>query len=191
MDTTNCNYFRIVNYNNIQEGYYIWTGCTGIVNVSQINPLQTDYVCANELVQEDYGAPLTISSIGLCPTATATSTVTPTVTPTVSLTSTPTTQTPTPTNTVTPSITPAAMYIQNLRTGGWYQNVCESVNSFANPANVAVYSTKPFSLLNVGDHVFGDKTMTFPPINANFTISDGARFIQISGTLIINQGLCF
>jgi hypothetical protein len=60
---TDCNYFRIVNYNNTQEGYYIWTGCTGIVNVTQINPLQTDYVCANELVQENYGAPLTIVNI--------------------------------------------------------------------------------------------------------------------------------
>jgi hypothetical protein len=106
------------------------------------------------------------------------------------MTPTPVTQTPTPTNTVTPSITPAPVYVQNLRTGGWYQNVCESVNSFANPANVTVYSIKPFSQLNVGDHVFGDRLMTIPPVNANFTISDGSKFIKISGTLIINQGVC-
>ena len=191
MDTIDCNYFRIVNYNNIQEGYYIWTGCTGIVNVTQINPLQTDYVCAYELVQEDYGAPLTISNIGLCPTATATSTVTPTVTPTVSLSSTPTTQTPTPTNTVTPSITPPPFYIENLWTGGWYQNVCESVNLFSTPSNVTVYSLKPFSQLEVGDNVFGNRIMTIPPVNTNFTISNGDKFIQLSGTLIINVGLCF
>jgi hypothetical protein len=27
-------------------------------------------------------------------------------------------------------------------------------------------------------------------VNANFTISNGARFIQISGTLILNVGVC-
>jgi len=187
---SSCNQYQITNYNNVQIGYYKWTGCTGIISVSQVNPLQTDFVCADDLTQENYGAPLTINNIGLCPSNTPTPSITPSVTPTVSLTSTPTTQTPTPTNTVTPSTTPVPFYIENLWTGGWYQNVCELVNQFAKPANVTVYSTKPFSLLNVGDHVFGDKTMTFPPINTNFTISDGVKFIQISGTLIINQGVC-
>jgi hypothetical protein len=46
MYTNDCNYYQITNYNNVQEGYYRWTGCTGIVSVSPINPLQTDYVCA-------------------------------------------------------------------------------------------------------------------------------------------------
>jgi hypothetical protein len=32
--------------------------------------------------------------------------------------------------------------------------------------------------------------LTIPPINANFTISNGARFIQISGTLVLNVGVC-
>jgi hypothetical protein len=64
------------------------------------------------------------------------------------------------------------------------------VNSIANPANVTIYSTKPFTQLNVGDHVYGNRLLTIPPVNANFTISDGARFIQISGTLIINVGQC-
>jgi len=39
MYTTDCNYFNITNYNNVQEGYYRWTGCTGIVSVSPINTL--------------------------------------------------------------------------------------------------------------------------------------------------------
>jgi len=112
------------------------------------------------------------------------------VTPTVSVTPTPVTQTPTPTNTATPSNTPQPIYVQNLRTGGWYQNVCESVNSFANPANVTVYSTKPFTQLTIGDHVYGNRGLTIPPVNANFTISNGAKFIQISETLIINEGVC-
>jgi len=185
-----CYQYQITNYNNIQEGYYKWTGCTGIISVSQVNPLQTDFVCADDLTQEDYGAPLTINNIGLCPSNTPTPSITPSVTPTVSVTPTPVTQTPTPTNTATPSNTPQPIYVQNLRTGGWYQNVCESVNSFANPANVTVYSTKPFTQLTIGDHVYGNRGLTIPPVNANFTISNGAKFIQISGTLIINEGVC-
>lgn len=186
----NCNQYRITNYNNTEIGYYKWTGCTGIINISQINPLQTDYVCADKLVQENYGSPLTIINTGLCPSNTPTPSITPTITPTVSITPTPITQTPTPTNTSTPSVTPNPVYSQNLRTGGWYQNVCESANSFANPSNVMVYSIKPFTELNIGDHVFGNQLMTIPPVNADFTISNGSRFIQISGTLIINQGVC-
>jgi hypothetical protein len=42
----------------------------------------------------------------------------------------------------------------------------------------------------VGDHVYGNKQLTIPPIGADFTISDGAKFIQLSGTLIINVGIC-
>ena len=187
----NCNQYRITNYNNIEIGYYKWTGCTGITNISQINPLQTDYVCANKLVQENYGSPLTIINTGLCPSNTPTPSITPTITPTISMTPTPMTPTPTPTNTATPSNTPPPFYIENLWTGGWYQNVCESANLFATPSNVTVYSLKPFSELEVGDNVFGNRIMTIPPVNSNFTISDGAKFIQLSGTLIINVGLCF
>jgi hypothetical protein len=128
--------------------------------------------------------------MGLCPSNTPTPSITPTITPTVSLSATPTTQTPTPTNTATPSNTPSPIYERNLRTGGWYQNVCESVNMIANPANVKVFTTKPFNTLEVGDHVYGNRELTIPPINANFTISDGAKFVQISGTLIINTGIC-
>jgi hypothetical protein len=114
-------------------------------------------------------------------------TPTPTTTP-VTPTPTPTPVTPTPTP--TPSTTPLVIFRYNLRTGGYYQNVCESVNLFANPSNVTIYTTKPFELLVPGDNVFGNLSLTIPPVNANFTISNGARFIQISGTLILNVGVC-
>jgi hypothetical protein len=186
---SSCNQYQITNYNNVQIGYYKWTGCTGIISVSQVNPLQTDFVCADDLTQENYGAPLTINNIGLCPSNTPTPTITPTPTPTpVTPTPTPTPVTPTPTP--TPSTTPLVIFRYNLRTGGYYQNVCESVNLFANPANVTIYTTKPFELLVPGDNVFGNSSLTIPPINANFTISNGARFIQISGTLVLNVGVC-
>ena len=62
--SVNCNYFIITNYNNVEEGYYRWTGCTDIISVSSINPLQVQYVCAKDLIVESYGAPLTISLVG-------------------------------------------------------------------------------------------------------------------------------
>jgi hypothetical protein len=185
-----CNYYQIINYNSVENGYYRYTGCTGIISVGTITPLNTEFVCAEDLIQESYSGPLSITNIGLCPSNTPTPTVTPTITPSVSLSATPTTQTPTPTNTTTPSVTPSAVYERNLRTGGWYQNVCQSVNLFANAANVKIFTTKPFDTLEVGDHVYGNKQLTIPPIGADFTISDGAKFIQLSGTLIINVGIC-
>ena len=185
-----CNYYQIINYNSVEDGYYRYTGCTGILSVGTITPLNTEFVCAEDLIQESYSGPLSITNIGLCPSNTPTPSLTPTITPSVSLSATPTTQTPTPTNTVTPSVTPSAVYERNLRTGGWYQNVCQSVNLFANPSNVKIFTTKPFTELEVGDHVYGNKQLTIPPIGADFTISDGARFIQLSGTLIINVGVC-
>jgi hypothetical protein len=99
MYTTDCNYFNITNYNNVQEGYYRWTGCTGIVSISPINTLDSHYVCARDIMVEEYGAPLTVVFAGLCPSNTPTPTITPTITPT------PVTQTPTPTPTITPTIT--------------------------------------------------------------------------------------
>jgi hypothetical protein len=185
-----CNYYQIINYNSVEDGYYRYTGCTGIISVGTITPLNTEFVCAEDLIQESYSGPLSITNIGLCPSNTPTPTVTPTITPSVSLSATPTTQTPTPTNTTTPSVTPSAVYERNLRTGGWYQNVCQSVNLFANAANVKIFTTKPFDTLEVGDHVYGNKELTIAPIGANFTISDGAKFVQLSGTLIINVGVC-
>ena len=185
-----CNYYQIINYNSVENGYYRYTGCTGIVSVGTIVPLFTEYVCAEDLVKEEYSGPLDISNIGPCPSATPTTSVTPSVTPTVSLSSTPITQTPTPTNTATPSNTPSPIYKRNLRAGGWYQNVCESVNMIANPANVTIYTTKPFNTLQVGDYVYGNEALTIAPIGNFFTFSDGAIFVQLSGTLVINKGIC-
>jgi hypothetical protein len=95
----------------------------------------------------------------------------------------------TTTSTPTPTVTPVIVYMANLRTGGYYQDVCGSTY-FGNPANVTIYSEKPFSQLEIGDHVYGNSQLTIPPINANFTISNGSTFIQIGGTLIINKGIC-
>jgi len=187
MYTTDCNYFRITNYNNVQEGYYKWTGCTDIVSVNSINSLETQYLCAKDITVESYGAPLNIVSIGLCPSITPTPTFTSTPTQT-SVTPTPTSSSPTPTPTTTPTVTPTTVYMYNLRTGGWYQNVCESVNMTANPKNVTIYTSKLFENLEVGDYVYGNQSLTIPPIDANFTISNGGRFIQLSGNQIINVG---
>ena len=189
MYTTDCNYYIITNYNNVEEGYYRWTGCTDIISVSSINPLQVQYVCAKDLVVESYGAPLTISLVGLCPSTTPTPTITSTPTQS-SVTPTPTSTSPTPTPTTTPTVTPTTVYMYNLRTGGWYQNVCQSVNQIANPANVTVFTTIPFHELEVGDKVYGNIELTIPPIGNFFTFSDGAIFVQLSGTLIINKGIC-
>jgi len=189
MYTTDCNYFRITNYNNVQEGYYKWTGCTDIVSVSSINPLSTEYLCAKQIVVEGYSAPLNVVFVGLCPSSTPTPTVTPTVTPS-SVTPTPTSSSPTPTPTVTPSITPTTVYMYNLRTGGWYQNVCQGVSMIANPKNVTIYIPKLFEQLEVGDYVYGDQNLSIPPVDANYTISNGAKFIQLSGNQIINVGVC-
>lgn len=180
-----CYYFSIVNYNNVQEGYYSWTGCTGDINISTIGTLQTQYVCAQNVTEEYYGAPLDITNEGICPSPTPTP-VTPTLTPTPTPTPTPITPTPTP----TPSATPQVIFTYNLWTGGYYQNVCEAANMFSNPSNVTIYTTKPFGLLVPGDNVFGNSSLTIPPINTNFTISNGSRFIQISGTLVVNVGVC-
>jgi hypothetical protein len=181
-----CNYFRITNYNNVQEGYYSVTGCTGDIAISSIDTLQTQYVCAQDVMVEYYGAPLDIINMGLCPSSTPTNTPTPTVTPTRP------TPTPTPTitntQTPTPTITPTMVYVYNLVTGGWYQNVCESFD-FGTPANTVVYSQKPFSSLVPGDNVYGNSALTIPPVSKG-TISDGTKFIQISGTLVVNVGVC-
>ena len=189
MYTTDCNYFKITNYNTVQQGYYAWTGCTNIVSVTPIDPLQSHYVCAKDLYAQDCGAPLTIAFAGLCPSTTPTPTITST--PTQSpVTPTPTSTSPTPTPTTTPTVTPTTVYMYNLRTGGWYQNVCQSVSMTANPKNVTIYTTKLFENLEVGDYVYGNQSLTIPPIDANFTISNGGRFIQLSGNQIINVGVC-
>ena len=181
-----CNYYRITNYNNVQEGFYRWTGCTGgIVSVTGVDPLQTSYVCAVDLYVENYAAPLDVVNMGLCPSSTPSPTVTPSVTPT----SVTPTVTPTPSFTPTPTRTPVIIYMYNLWSGGFYEDVCNSVN-FGDPSNVTIYSLKPFNQLEIGDNVYGNMSLTIPPINANATISDGATFIQLSGTLVVNLGIC-
>ena len=80
MNTTDCNYFIVTNYNNVQEGYYIWTGCTDIVSVGSINPLETQYICAKDISVETYSPPLDVALVGLCPSSTPTPSVTPTIT---------------------------------------------------------------------------------------------------------------
>ena len=67
--------------------------------------------------------------------------------------------------------------------------VCEQIN-FGDVAIATIYCVKPFDSLVPGDYVFGNREFTIPPINANFTLSNGAKFIQISGTLVINVGVC-
>ena len=181
-----CNYYRITNYNNVQEGFYRWTGCTdGIVSVKGVDPLQTSYVCAVDLYVENYAAPLDVVNMGLCTSSTPSPTVTPSVTPT----SVTPTVTPTPSFTPTPTRTPVIIYNYNLRSGGYYEDVCESIN-FGNPANVTIYTLIPFSELEIGDNVYGNISLTGPPTGNVGTISDGATFVQLSGTLVINKGIC-
>lgn len=180
-----CNYYRITNYNNVQEGFYRWTGCTGTIGVTGVEPLQTSYLCATNVYVEDYAAPLDVVNMGLCPSSTPSPTVTPSVTPT----SVTPTVTPTPSFTPTPTRTPVIIYMYNLWSGGFYEDVCNSVN-FGDPSNVTIYSLKPFNQLEIGDNVYGNMSLTIPPINANATISDGATFIQLSGTLVVNLGIC-
>lgn len=185
-----CNYYEITNFNSVQEGYYKWTGCTGgVISVSSISPLDRAYICAENLIQESYSSPLTIIDLGPCPSITPTPTITSTNTPTPTITPTQHSPTPTPTYTPTPTMTPTPVFMERLITGNWYQNVCNSIN-FGTPSNVTIYSYKPFSELRSGDQVFGNKELTIAPVGAKFTITDGATFIQVTGTNIINWGQC-
>mgnify|MGYP000164744348 FL=1 len=184
-----CFYYRITNYNNVETGFYRWTGCTDIISVTPVEPLQTSYVCAKDLYVEDYAAPLDVVVIGFCPSITPTPSFTPTPTQT-SVTPTPTQTSVTPTQTPTPTRTPVIIYTYNLWSGGYYQDVCQDVTMFANPSNVTIYTLIPFGQLQAGDNVYGNMSLTIPPINANSTISDGATFIQLAGTLVVNVGIC-
>ena len=85
MYTTDCNYFKITNYNTVQQGYYAWTGCTGIVSVTPIDPLDSHYVCASDLYAQDCGAPLTVVFIGICSFITPTPSITQTFIPVYNL----------------------------------------------------------------------------------------------------------
>ena len=185
--SVNCNYFIITNYNNVEEGYYRWTGCTDIISVSPINPLEVQYVCAKDLIVESYGAPLTISLVGLCPSTTPTPTITSTPTQS-SVTPTPTSTSPTPTPTTTPTVTPTRVFMFNLWTAGYFEDACGDAGY--GPSNVTIYCQKAFSDLVIGDNVYGNASLTIAPINTNAIISDGATFIQLGGTLVVGTGLC-
>lgn len=187
MYTTDCNYFKITNYNTVQQGYYAWTGCTGIYSVTPIDPLQSHYVCAKDLYAQDCGTPLTIAFAGLCPSTTPTPTITST--PTQSpVTPTPTSTSPTPTLTTTPTITPTIVLMFNLWTAGYFEDACEDAGY--GPSNVTIYCQKSFHDLVIGDSVYGNAAFTISPINTNPFISDGSTFIQISATSVVGKGLC-
>lgn len=117
----------------------------------------------------------------------------PTQTQTPTNTPIPPTPTPsiTPTNTPTPTSTPAVVYSDNLWRGGVMTNVCDEAGY--EPANTMIYSLKPWGSLIMGDYVYGNSSLTQPPLlgSGNF-ISDGATWIQIdiyTGE-IIDVGLC-
>lgn len=182
MYTTDCNYFRITNYNTVQQGYYAWTGCTGIVSVTPIDPLDTHYVCAYDLYAQDCGAPLNVVFMGICSFITPTPTVTPTRTPSI---------TQTPTLTPTPSITQTFIPVYNLWGAGYFEDACSDAGY--GPANVAIYSAIPFEALVPGDIVYGNASLTIPPVLEGNIVSDGAKWAQInfSDGLVINTGICF
>ena len=181
--THSCLYYEIINYNTVQQGFYSWTGCTGIISITPINPLESHQVCCLETpMVEQYGAPLTIALIGLCPSITPTPSVTPTNTITPSK---------TPTQTPTPSITQTFIPVYNLWSGGYFEDACSAAGY--GPADVAIYSVIPFEALQIGDYVYGNAACTIPPILTVNIVSDGARWIQleISDGLVLDVGICF
>jgi len=182
MYTTDCNYFKITNYNTVQQGYYAWTGCTGIVSVTPIDPLDSHYVCASDLYAQDCGAPLTVVFIGICSFITPTPTITPTRTPSI---------TQTPTHTPTPSITQTFIPVYNLWGAGYFEDACGDAGY--GPTNVAIYSAIPFEALQIGDYVYGNPSCTIPPVFVGNIVSDGARWAQfnIANGQVLDIGICF
>jgi len=182
MYTTDCNYFRITNYNTVQQGYYAWTGCTGIASVTPIDPLDTHYVCGYDLYAQDCGAPLNVVFMGICSLITPTPTITPTRTPSI---------TQTPTHTPTPSITQTFIPVYNLWSAGYFEDACSDAGY--GPANIALYSAIPFGDLQPGDYAYGNASLTIPPVFNGNIVSDGAIWVQFdtNNGLVINTGICF
>jgi hypothetical protein len=180
-----CNFYRIINYNTVQQGFYAWTGCTGIISVTPINPLESHQICATNIYVEQYGAPLTISYIGLCPSVTPTPSFTPSPTPTNI------TQTPTPTPTITPTITQTFIPVYNLWGAGYFEDACYAAGY--GPSNVTIYSVIPFESLQIGDFVYGNSSLTIPPVFVGNIVSDGARWVQfnIDNGQVLDVGICF
>lgn len=117
---------------------------------------------------------------------------TQTQTPSNTPTQTPIPASPTPTNTPTPTITPAVVYMENLYRDGDLTNLCNA-DIFGGPLNTTIYSTILWGSLETGDFVFGNSSLTQPPLlgTGNY-ISDGAIWIQIdiySGE-ILDTGIC-
>lgn len=101
--------------------------------------------------------------------------------------------TPTPTITTTPTLTPSPVpiYFENLWRGGVFTNVCSEAGF--GPANTEIYSTVPWGSLVVGDYVYGNSSLTQPPIlGSGNIISDGAIWIQfdISTGEVLDTGIC-
>lgn len=112
-------------------------------------------------------------------------------TPTPTPTETPIPESPTPTQTPTPTTTPAVVYSEDLWRDGVFTNACDEAGF--GPSNTTIYSTIPWGSLTTGDYVYGNSSLTEPPIlgTGNF-ISDGAIWIQIdidSGE-ILDVGIC-
>ena len=174
MYPTDCNYFKVTNYNTVEQGYYAWTGCTGIISVTPIDPLDSHYVCAKDLYAQDCGAPLNVVVIGLCPS----------VTPTPSF-------TPTPTPTITPSITQTFIPVYNLWSAGYFEDACGEAGY--GPSNIALYSVISFGDLQAGDYAYGNASLTIPPVFNGNIVSNGAIWVQFdtNNGLVINTGICF
>ena len=80
------------------------------------------------------------------------------------------------------------VFMFNLWTAGYFEDACGDAGY--GPSNVTIYCQKSFHDLVIGDRVYGNAAFTISPINTNAIISDGATFIQISGTLVVGTGLC-
>jgi hypothetical protein len=125
------------------------------------------------------------------PTPTPTSTINFTPTNTSTPTLTPVTSTPTPTITKTPTSTPQPIYIDNLWRDGVFTNAC-SESGFG-PANTTIYSTVPWGSLVVGDFIYGNISLTQPPLlGTGNIVSDGAIWVQfnISTGEVLDIGIC-
>jgi len=168
MYTTDCNNFKITNYNTVQQGFYAWTGCTGIVSVTQIDPLDSHDVCVLNLYAQDCGAPLTVTFVGICSLIT-----------------------PTPTFTPTPSITQTFIPVYNLWSAGYFEDACSEAGY--GPSNIAIYSPIPFGELQPGDYVYGNASLTTSPVFVGNIVSDGAIWVQfdVNNGLVVDNGICF
>lgn len=106
-------------------------------------------------------------------------TPTPTVTPTI---------TPTPLPTPTPS--PALVYSTGLWTDTVWNDACQAAGE--GPAQVIIYTLVPYGSLSIGDYVYGNSSLTIPPIGSDIILTNGVTFIQIDliTGIIVDVGSC-